>query len=162
MNRPLFTNAWNLFSKVNVGVKEVGKLIGGKVEHNAENGIFTNACPIRMSYVLNYSGVLIPKPGAGYAVVSGKDAKWYMYRVKDMMQYLEITFGKPDLAVASPRIKDFAGKKGIMLIRGSGWQDASGHVTLFDGKLCSDACHLLGDPLNGTFIPEQASIWLLK
>ena len=54
-------------------------------------GIFQNACPIRMSYVLNYAGV--PIPSSGYAVVSGADKKWYMFRVNEMMTFLEQTFG---------------------------------------------------------------------
>lgn len=162
MARPLFNKAWSLFSEVNVDVMSVGEKIGGKVKFNIENGIFANACPIRMSYVLNYSGTPIPKPGGKYNVVSGADAKWYMYRVPEMMSFLAATFGDPDFGTEKPKIADFANKKGILLIRGSGWRDAVGHVTLFDGKVCSDACHLTGDPLNGTFTPEKASIWLLK
>jgi hypothetical protein len=162
MARPLFSRTWNLFLDVNVDVKSVGEKIGGKVKFNIENRIFTNACPIRMSYVLNYSGTAIPKPGGKYNVVSGADAKWYMYRVAEMMNFLSASFGSPDLTVKKPKIADFANRKGILLIRGSGWSDAVGHVTLFDGKLCSDACHLIGDPLNGSFTPDEASIWLLQ
>ncbi|HMW73224.1 MAG TPA: T6SS effector amidase Tae4 family protein, partial [Cellvibrionaceae bacterium] len=88
MARPLFSKSWNLFLEVNADVKSVGDKIGGKVKFNIDNGIFTNACPIRMSYVLNYSGTSIPKPGGKYNVVSGGDAKWYMYRVAEMMTFL--------------------------------------------------------------------------
>ena len=38
-------------------LNEVGKKIGGKVQYNIDQGIFQNACAIRMSYALNYSGV---------------------------------------------------------------------------------------------------------
>ncbi len=58
--RPAFGAARNRFREVNVNVETVGKLLGGKVQHNIEAGIFQNACPIRMSYVLNYCGVPIP------------------------------------------------------------------------------------------------------
>lgn len=57
MHRPNFSVAWSLFADVNVPVKAVGKKIGGKVEANIESGVFKNACPIRMSYVLNRTGV---------------------------------------------------------------------------------------------------------
>jgi hypothetical protein len=92
--RPFFGVAWTKFSEVNVPVAQVGKKIGGKVEQNIASGTFQNACPIRMSYVLNYTGVAIPR--TGYAVVSGSDSKWYMYRVNDMMLFLEKTFGAAD------------------------------------------------------------------
>jgi hypothetical protein len=85
--RPFFGTAWAKFSEVNVPVADVGKKIGGKVEQNIKSGVFQNACPIRMSYVLNYTGVPIPR--SSYAVVSGADGKWYMYRVNDMMSFLE-------------------------------------------------------------------------
>lgn len=50
--RPNFTKAWMYFSEINTPVKEVGKIIGGNVKTNIDSGIFLNACPIRMSYVL--------------------------------------------------------------------------------------------------------------
>jgi len=70
--RPFFGAAWAKFIEVNVPVADVGKKIGGKVEQNIASGVFQNACPIRMSYVLNYTGVPIPR--TGYAVVSGADS----------------------------------------------------------------------------------------
>ncbi|EPR3505036.1 type VI secretion system amidase effector protein Tae4 [Serratia marcescens] len=161
MKKPLFGPAWIRFSEVNVNVKKVGALIGGKVESNIENGIFENACPIRMSYVLNYTGIPIPS-NSGYATVSGKDKKWYLYRVNDMILFLEKNFGKPDITVKSPTPAKFSGKKGIMVIQGNGWRNASGHVTLWNGDICSDSCHFMGDPENGSFVPEVASLWILK
>ncbi len=159
--RPSFAKAWALFSKVKISVKEVGNKIGGKVKTNTESGVFQNACPIRMSYVLNYSGVPIPARSR-YAVVTGDDHKAYMYRVNDMMDFLRATFGTPDLEVKSPRLSSFAGKQGILLIKGHGWQNARGHVTLWNGTFCSDTCHLTGDPENGSFTPDVAALWVLK
>lgn len=57
------------------------------------------------------------------------------------MSYLEETFGKADKIVKSPRTSDFAGLQGIVVIEGSGWANARGHVTLWDGAVCSDTCH---------------------
>ena len=34
--RPAFGAAWNRFREVNVNVETVGKLLGGKVQHNIE------------------------------------------------------------------------------------------------------------------------------
>lgn len=160
VNRPSFDIAWSKFRDVNVSVAKVGKKIGGKVQYNIDEKIFVNACPIRISYVLNYSGVLIPK--AGYDSVSGADKKWYIYRVKDMMSFVTNTFGKPDKTVASPKPADFSGSKGLLIVKGHGWSDAAGHVTLWNGAMCQDSCHLAQDPDNGAFTPETASLWLLK
>lgn len=156
---PSFALAWTRFAEVHVAVAAVGTKIGGKVGANVASGVFQNACPIPMSYVLNHTGVPIPK--AGYHVSSGADQKWYMYRVPEMMLFLQRTFGKPDAVHSRPSPKDFMGQKGILAIRGTGWNNAVGHVTLWNGATCSDTCHLMGDPENGTFAPDSASLWRL-
>lgn len=159
MVRPNFALAWARFAEVHVDVAAVGAKIGGKVGQNVASGVFENACPIRMSYVLNYNGV--PIPSRGYHVSSGQDRKWYMYRVPEMMLFLERTFGAADATHARPTPTDFAGQQGILAVRGTGWNNAVGHVTLWNGRGCSDTCHLLNDPENGTFVPQTASLWLL-
>ncbi|GGD56421.1 type VI secretion system amidase effector protein Tae4 [Caballeronia grimmiae] len=158
--RPPFASAWLAFLDVRVSVAGVGKLIGGRVNDNVKAGIFQNACPIRMSYVLNRTGFPVRKDAA-YASVSGADGAQYLFRVNDMMAYLERQFGKPEKTVKSPREDDFRGEKGILVVRGHGWDNAQGHVTLWDGNACSDSCHLLHNPDNGTFIPETALLWKL-
>ncbi|WP_080406679.1 type VI secretion system amidase effector protein Tae4 [Burkholderia ubonensis] len=163
MSRPSFSGAWHAFMKVRVSVKEVGKRIGGNVQKNIElpDGGFKNSCPIRMSYVLNATGFAIRK-NTRYAMVSGGDKHQYIYRVADMVAYLESAFGKPDKTVRNPKPSDFANMKGIIAVKGHGWSNAIGHVTLWDGARCADSCHLSDDPDNGTFIPETASIWVLR
>ncbi|MEA7515189.1 T6SS effector amidase Tae4 family protein, partial [Salmonella enterica subsp. enterica serovar Virginia] len=42
-----------------------------------------------------------------------------------------------------PKQSDFIGKKGIIVVKGHGWSNARGHVTLWNGSICSDQCHLL-------------------
>lgn len=148
---------------VRLPLSEVGKKIGGSVQTNIEMPIggFENACPIRMSYVLNITGFPIHK-SAEFKTVSGADHRQYLYRIDDMMKYLGKTFGKPDKTVKSPKTSDFNGLKGIMVVKGRGWGNAKGHVTLWNGFQCSDSCHLMYDPDNGPFTPETASIWILK
>lgn len=158
--KPSFLKAWAYFSEVNVSVAEVGRKIGGKVQVNIDSGDFKNACPIRMSYVLNKVGIPIPA-GKKYAVVSGNDTKQYMYRVNDMIGFLEEVLGKPDITISSPKESDFNGKKGIIVFSGSGWSNARGHVTLWDGTRCSDACHFMLSPDNGSFVPEKGLLWSL-
>ncbi len=65
-----------------VSVFEVGRMIGGKVQYNIEAGFFENTCAIRLSYALNKAGVNIQSSDG--AVSSGKDGKWYLYKVNDV------------------------------------------------------------------------------
>ncbi len=159
--RPPLGAAWSRFSEVNMSVERVGDFLGGKVQANVQSGVFENACPIRMSYVLNYTGVPIPA-NSRYATVTGKDKRRYMYRVNDMMDFLLSIFGQPDLTVASPVPNRFVDKQGIIVFQGNGWSNARGHVTLWNGNVCSDACHFMGGPENGSFVPTTASLWVLK
>ncbi|YCI28670.1 type VI secretion system amidase effector protein Tae4 [Erwinia sp. PK3-005] len=158
MNRPLFLQAWNRYSEVNVSVSKVGEKIGGNVGLNISLGEkdlnqgFTNACAIRMSYVLNYTGSKI-KRGA-WKTVSGKDKNWYIYRVRDFLSYMNEVYGKPDKSVINPTVHDFKGLNGILIFNVNGWSDASGHATLWNGNTCSDHCYF---PL-----ANEASIWILK
>lgn len=159
MRRPSFAAAWARFMDVRVPLTEVGSKIGGKVQANIQSGIFQNACPIRMSYVLNRTGVQVP--AAGYASVSGADGRFYIYRVNDMIRYLEGLFGKPDKAAKAPKPKDFSGFKGLLVVKGHGWANAQGHVTLWNGTGCSYSCHLSNDPDNGPFAPDVGLLWTL-
>jgi hypothetical protein len=161
MARPSFNSAWGAFMAVKLPVAEVGSKIGGNVQKNVDAKIFQNACPIRMSYVLNTTGFPVVK-GVGYETVSGGDKHQYLFRVNDMMDYLVHMFGKPDKTVKAPKPTDFANMKGIIVVKGHGWLNAKGHVTLWDGTQCSDTCHLMHDPDNGPFIPEIASLWVLQ
>jgi hypothetical protein len=157
--RPSFLAAWQRFVDVKIPVSDVGKLIGGKVQQNIAARFFQNACPVRMSYVLNYCGIAVPP--SGYHAVSGADGKWYIYRVKDMVAFLGRSFGTADRVAAKPTPRHFAGLKGIIAVSGHGWDNAGGHLPLWNGNVCSDQCHLLRDPDNGTFVPETASLWSL-
>lgn len=114
-----------------------------------------------MSYVLNYCGIPIPS-NSKYATVTGNDKKRYMFRVKDMIAFLPTVLGHADMSVASPTPAQFSGKQGIIIFTGHGWSDATGHVTLWNGNICSDDCHFLGSPGNGSFIPTNATFWSLK
>lgn len=157
--RPKFLSIWGSFKSVYAdgNVTSVGNKIGGKVKHNIDLGVsdpnlgFTNACALRMSYALNYSGVSIPR--GSWKTVSGADNKWYIFRVKDLLTFLNHSFGKPDKVIKNPKPQDFSRLQGILIFNVS-WSDASGHATLWDGKTCSDHC----------YFPEahEASIWVLK
>lgn len=158
MNRPLFLQAWNRYSEINVSVSKVGEKIGGNVGLNIALGEkdpnqgFTNACAIRMSYVLNYTGSKINR--GAWKTVSGKDKNWYIFRVRDFLKYMYEVYGQPDKTVVNPTVHDFKGLNGMLVFNVNGWNDASGHVTLWNGSACSDHCYF---PL-----ANEASIWILK
>ena len=63
-------------------------------------------------------------------------------------------YGQPDKTVVNPTVHDFKGLNGILVFNVNGWNDASGHVTLWNGSACSDHCYF---PL-----ANEASIWILK
>ena len=157
--RPSFSIMSTQFTSIygNGTVESVGKKIGGKVQQNIELGVkdpmlgFTNACAIRMSYSLNYSKVIVTR--GSWKTVSGADRKWYIYRLSDLLKFLEHSFGKPDKTVKNPKPNDFVGIKGI-LVFDVNWNDATGHATLWDGISCSDHCYFP--------IALEASIWILK
>jgi hypothetical protein len=135
----------------------VANVIGGKVAININMGIkepsigFTNGCAIRMSYALNYSDNLVIR--GKWATVSGADKKWYIYRVKDLLNYLTQHFGKPDIIVKKPKAQNFANMQGIIVFKVD-WDDATGHASLWNGENCSDHCYFEK--------ASEASIWLLK
>lgn len=157
--RPKFLTLWGNFKTIYADGKviSVGNKIGGKVKQNIDLGIkdatlgFTNACALRMSYALNYSGIGITR--GSWQTVSGGDMKWYIFRVKDIIKFLNSSFGKPDKTIKSPKPQDFSKMQGIIIFNVN-WSDATGHVTLWDGSICSDHC----------YFPEakEASIWLLN
>ena len=157
--RPSFAAAWLQFSTIygDGTVAFVGKKIGGKVGQNIALGTtdpnagFTNACAIRMSYTLNYSGA--PVVGGQWSTVSGADKRQYIYRVRDLLTYFRQAFGKADKTIKNLKPTDFAGLRGILVFSVSGWHDASGHATLWDGRTCSDHCYFP--------VAAEASLWLL-
>lgn len=166
MARPFFAAAWaasqQIYDPVNSG-QRVATLIGGYVEKNINNSEpsqkWTNTCAVRMSYILNYAGFIIPKiPGQ---TVSGADQRQYFFRVKNLITFLEAKWGKPDVVKYPPSGGGaLAGKKGVILFEVSGWDDAQGHATLFDGNTCYDHCYFNEPGVNHH--TDQANFWSLS
>lgn len=140
-SRPQFVQASASFNAVygDGSLNHVAEAIGGKVKANINSGVFENACAIRMSYVLNNTG--IPVVAGGASTVSGADGRRYIYRVKDLAPFIETRLGKPDTDARKPSPKLLQGRKGILLFDVAGWSNASGHATLWDGSKCSDKCY---------------------
>lgn len=147
VKRPKFADMWSSYPNLPAG--DVYRLVGGQAyalyQENPQG--YANACALRLSRAFNYSAVPIAKSAAGYKV-KGADDKQYLLRVRDMITFVRSNFGAPEKAV-SPSGKDvtadFKGLKGILVFSVTGWGDATGHVTLWNGSDCGDHCYFVHD-----------------
>ena len=147
MPRPSFTAAWaasqRIYDPADSGAK-VAKVIGGNVAKNINNPDskqrWDNTCAVRMSYILGQSGLLIPAFQG--QTVSGADGHQYFFRVRDLIDFLKRQWGPAEVVKYPPPGGGvLAGKQGVILFEVSGWSNALGHATLFDGKACYDHCY---------------------
>jgi hypothetical protein len=108
--------------------------IGGEV---TQAWLGDNTCVIRMSKAFNYAGTAheIPKR-ADLLTVKGADKKNYAVRVAQFVAYLLDKYGAPDITKTGTGIaaSAFAGKVGLIVWHIDGWNDATGHFTLWDGN----------------------------
>ncbi len=134
--------------------------IGGKFVKLYEHDAYANTCAVRMSYGLNRSGLKLGKAPSKGGSEKGGDGYTYWIRVKDLKKELETRFKGADEELALPvvtaaqiadkpkaeaafsdrvtKAREFITKKlgkrnGIVVFEVSGWGDASGHFTLWDG-----------------------------
>ncbi|MEE4732133.1 type VI secretion system amidase effector protein Tae4 [Pseudomonas alliivorans] len=165
MTRPAFSAAWAASQHIYDPIapeKRVAELIGGYVAKNINNADpsqrWSNTCAVRMSYILNYTGLAIPK--THNKTVSGNDRKQYFFRINDVQEFLTSTWGKPDTITYPPSGGGtLSHKKGIIIFEVSGWFDARGHATLFDGSTCYDHCYFNEPEVN--YRTDKASFWSL-
>jgi hypothetical protein len=83
--------------------------------------------------VVKYSGhkISFEKDVTG----SGDDKLWYYYTVENITRYIRSLFGAPDKTRVT--YGDVLMKRGIILFQTCGWDDATGHIDLWN-KLESD------------------------
>jgi len=165
---PSFNAAWAAAQKIYVAGSldpsvKVAEVIGGNVAKNINNPNpeqrWSNTCAVRMSYILNYSGLLIPAISG--QTVSGADHKRYFYRVRNLITFLRQQWGNPEIVSYPPSGGGtLAGKKGLILFEVSGWSDAQGHATLFNGSICYDHCYF-NEP-GANYRTDQANFWDLS
>lgn len=166
MPRPSFIAAWaasqRIYDPVNSGAKVAG-VIGGTVEKNINNLTtaqrWNNTCAVRMSYILGEAGLMIPNIHG--QTVSGADGRKYFFRVRDLIGFLKQRWGKAEI-VKYPASGGGAlvGKKGVILFEVSGWSDAHGHATLFNGQSCYDHCYF--NELEAKYRTDRANFWGLR
>lgn len=115
---------------------------------------WANTCATRMSYALNRSGIRLGKAYSPGGTVVGADRLNYWIRVRDLKRFLSERFKGADvdhtpipimtLTQASMNVRSqdaydnminkIKGKRGIIVFDVTGWKDASGHFTLWDGQ----------------------------
>ncbi len=121
----------------NYDLATVKTLVGGRVDAN----YITNACAIRVSRALSYSGTKIPfieDINKIQQTLKGADGLWYIYRVKALDIFMAKTFGAASVLIKSAatvgvKTDKLLGKSGIIGMDIS-WADATGHFTLWNGK----------------------------
>ncbi len=148
--RPTFATMFNNYPKKSDGgdmsVPDVCNLIGGQIKTMFDNGIIANACALRVSRALNYSGVTIPIIAT--QTFQGADGKNYFIYAANLYNWLTKTFGQAEIhktaAEGAPNGTKFQNQligmqnRGIYLMRPisvSAFQ-ASGHATLWGGLDC--------------------------
>lgn len=141
---------------------KAAQVIGGNVAKNIGNPNaaqrWSNTCAVRMSYILNQSGLVIPTIAG--KTVSGVDKRQYFFRVKDLIAFLQQRWGQPEIVNNPPSGGgSLAGKKGIVLFEVSGWSDAAGHATLYNGSGCYDHCYF-NEP-EARYRTDRANFWSL-
>jgi len=165
VSRPSFSAAWAVSRRIYAASDpnaRVAEVIGGAVAVNINSPApygWTNTCAVRMSYILNQTGVVIPP--AGGKTVTGSDKKNYFYRVSEVIGFLTHRWGEPDLMLPYPPSGGgvFVGKKGLILFEVSGWRTARGHATLWDGGQCYDHCYF-NEP-GSSYRTDRANFWSL-
>lgn len=166
MPRPSFAAAWAASMRIYDPVapeEKVARVIGGYVEANIHNKDprlkWNNTCAVRMSYILSQSGMSIP--GIAGQTVSGADKRQYFFRVKDLIAFLVQRWGRAEVVQYPPSGGGpLVGKKGVILFEVSGWSDARGHATLFNGSRCYDHCYF-NEP-GVSYRTDRANFWSLS
>lgn len=112
-----------------------------------------------MSYILGEAGMVIPR--IPEQTVSGRDNRQYFFRVRDLIRFLEQRWGKAEGVKYPPSTGGpLAGRQGVILFEVSGWSDAQGHATLFNGRTCYDHCYF--NELGARYRTDRANFWSLS
>jgi hypothetical protein len=161
LTRPSFAAAWAASQRIYSAThpaERVAQVIGGTVEVNVRHPSqpWENTCAVRMSYILNQTGVLVPATSG--KTVTGKDKLNYFFRVGDLIDFLRRRWGAPEV-IQYPPSGAWAGQKGLILFEVQGWSNARGHATLFNGTSCYDHCYF--NEREATYQTTKAHFWKL-
>lgn len=158
--RPRWEDMIKFYPNSLVKTIDLYKTIGGEFpsykddEQMYKEKYLVNSCAVRMSRGLNLSGLKLPKDNSKYraigskgGVMKSKEQDYYWLRVAELAKYLKDIWGEPDIVFKLKKAKvgeskegltaaDWAklrSKKGVIVFKVSGWGDATGHFTLWNG-----------------------------
>ena len=150
-DRPEWSSLWEAFPKGRTAL-DMFNQVGGKVPVNGnlppDLGRWENACVIRILWALHQLGIITPKVSG--KTVSGAKGEQYLFRVRDLKQYIHEIWGPSDIELTGGRnFQQEAGKHPALVIMIYGEPDgsASGHTTLYDGSKTVD-----GSGIGGAYI----------
>lgn len=145
LKRPGFQSLWDAYAEVGrLVAADVYAHVGGQAaEHYQEDPVsYANACALRMSHGFNYGGYVIPRgtiiPGQSIYRVRGSDKLPYILRVNHVIHFIKHNWGSADMVLQPAEAGRLAGRKGLIVMEVSGWGDATGHVTLWNGDQTGD------------------------
>ncbi|MFZ4400623.1 MAG: T6SS effector amidase Tae4 family protein [Bacteroidales bacterium] len=143
--RPSFDDLLANYPKNDLGgdmpASDVYDLIGGDVSsaRNSNPDAYQNACALRVSRALNYSGAKIPKMGSTY---KGADGKYYFVSSEKLYKWMSATYGKPNISTSDASLLN--NNKGIYIMQANypARFGAWGHATLYNMNGCIGKCYI--------------------
>lgn len=177
--RPSWADMYKSYPKENIKSSHFYEMVSKawvlEVAKNPRS--WQNSCAARMSCALNRSGIKLSPPKSR-AMVKGDDGYIYWIRVTDLSGFLEEKFKKGDVEYNPKQILSMAkenidaraaeiqnnflqkikGKHGVVVFHVTGWGDATGHFTLWDGA------NLLyvGEPSHNDPRSTEYYFWLMR
>jgi hypothetical protein len=146
-----FQNAFPTNNGNYMAASQVYQLVGGQLYNSHLNNpnAYSNACAIRVSRALNYSGVVVPDIFG--QTEKGADNKNYFLNAKNLNQWMRKTFGIP---IGSNHITGaqgelygvnfpslLSGRKGIyIMIANYPGLFATGHADIINNSNCPGEC----------------------
>jgi len=138
MGKPLpsWSQLWNNYPNESNPRIVIDSIFANKHNYNWIKNNIQNICTIRLSRAFNATGDPIKKI-PGLSILIGNDKKRYAYRVSEITRYLENIYGPPTVSKESEEPealrKAVQGKRGIIIFKVKGWEEATGHADLWDG-----------------------------
>ncbi len=103
-----------------------------------------NTCASRLSVAFNRAGAPISHTLARAAhaeTLRAADGTYIIFRVAEFRDYLLRAYGRPLIDHSNPFDSDFQGTSGVIAFGVTGWNNATGHIALFNGRTYREPAH---------------------
>lgn len=175
MATPNFKMMWKAFPdhKKYPTLAALHTFIGGALARNIHSpgfGPTGNTCAVRLSYALNQATLPISKKLAtrlDIETLTGLDGKHYIFRVAEMKKYLTAALGVTPITARKDFQTAFLKQMGIVSFDVLRWNNASGHLALWNGHEFREPNHddyrfLRDNPTTLVIEPTTVAIHLWK